>query len=192
MLRIVSGILVAIFIVTPAAAHSLRVFAKVEGRTVAGYGFFVGGGRPQGAMWTATMDDATLFAGRTDEAGGFAFQVPGRVTHDVVVVIDTGEGHVASVRLAPARFGAIGAPAAPSGSAALEAAAPEASAGALRQPPSPDVAALVDAAVARQVAPLLERLEAMDARMRFTDIVSGLFLILGLAGAGLWALGGRR
>ena len=36
---------------------------------------------------------------------------------------------------------------------------------------------------------LLERIEAMDSRLRYTDMMSGLFLIAGLAGMVLWALG---
>ncbi len=55
-----------------------------------------------------------------------------------------------------------------------------------------ETADLVSAAVQRQVEPLLERIEQMDARMRFTDIISGIFLIVGLAGMGLWARGLKR
>ena len=54
------------------------------------------------------------------------------------------------------------------------------------------VAALVEAAVQRQVEPLLERIEQMDDRLRFTDILSGIFLIIGLVGIGLWARARRR
>ena len=60
-----------------------------------------------------------------------------------------------------------------------------------------ETAALIEAAVQHQVAPLLERIEAMDDRLRLTDVMSGIFLIVGLAGIGLWARsrgqgGGRR
>ncbi|WP_246161855.1 hypothetical protein [Segnochrobactrum spirostomi] len=50
----------------------------------------------------------------------------------------------------------------------------------------------MDAAVQRQIEPLMEQIEAMDSRLRFTDVISGLFLILGLAGMGLWANGRRK
>ena len=56
-------------------------------------------------------------------------------------------------------------------------------------PASEETALLVEAAVQRQVEPLLERIEAMDSRLRYTDMMSGLFLIAGLAGMVLWALG---
>jgi nickel transport protein len=32
----------------------------------------------------------------------------------------------------------------------------------------------------------------MDDRLRFTDVMSGIFLIVGLAGIALWARGRRR
>ena len=56
-------------------------------------------------------------------------------------------------------------------------------------PEATQLAALVESAVQRQVEPLLERIEQMDNRLRFTDIMSGIFLIIGLAGIGLWARG---
>ncbi len=55
------------------------------------------------------------------------------------------------------------------------------------------LAALVAEAVQREIAPLEERLEALDSRLRFVNILSGVFLIIGLAGIGLWARArGRR
>lgn len=166
----------------PADAHALRVFAKVEGGDVAGYGFFVGGGRPQGAAWRARMGEETIAEGRTDSDGGFRFAVPVPVTAEIVVTIDTGEGHLARTSLAPERFGGI---AAPAPEAAPVAQAPVAPAGGAA------TRAEVEAAVAAQVAPLLERIEAMDARMRLTDLVAGIAFIIGLAGVALWARGRR-
>lgn len=165
----------------PAVAHALRVFAKVEDGAVAGYGFFVGGGRPQGVAWRARMGEATIAEGKTDSDGGFRFAVPVPVTAEIVVTVDTGEGHMARTSLAPERFGGIAAP--------MPEAAPEAA------PVAPGGGAAtraeVEAAVAAQVAPLLERIEAMDARMRLTDLVAGIAFIIGLAGVALWARGRR-
>lgn len=220
-LLLVSPALVSLALVSPVAAHSLRVFARVEGAGVAGYGFFVGGGRPHGALWRARMGETVLATGETDAEGAFAFAVPRPVTDAVTVTLDTREGHVATATLAAARFGAHAAPAAPTAPAASAASAPAAApppapdiaaptaptapaasaangpisgaaAPPIPSPSAPEVAALVEAAVAREVAPLLERIEAMDARLRFADILSGVFLILGLAGMGLWATGRRR
>ena len=43
-----------------------------------------------------------------------------------------------------------------------------------------------------ELKPLMEQIDRMESRLRFTDMVSGVFLILGLAGMGLWARGRRR
>lgn len=45
----------------------------------------------------------------------------------------------------------------------------------------------IEEAVARQIAPLMARIEEMDARLRLADVISGLCLIFGLAGVALWA-----
>ena len=174
--------IIALFLIVfagPATAHGLRLFARVEGQAVSGYAFFVGGGRPSGIAWSARIGEKALAAGQTDEQGAFAFTVPEPVAAAVTISIDTGDGHVAALALAPARFGgaaAASAPAAPaSGASAEEAGTPD-----------------IEAAIARQVAPLFERIEAMDSRLRMTDILSGLFLIIGLAGMALWARSKRR
>ncbi len=181
-------LLLALLLAGPAAAHSLRLFAKVEGREVSGYGFFVGGGRPRGADWSARMAGLPLAQGQTDAEGGFRFELPEAVTGDVVIALDTGEGHMARVTLPPERFGGAPVPAGAiplrAGGPALPAAEEPLSAQALR--------AIVSQAVEAEVTPLRERIERMDARMRVTDIVSGLFLILGGAGIALWARGRRR
>jgi nickel transport protein len=54
------------------------------------------------------------------------------------------------------------------------------------------VEAQVDRAVARQVQPLLEAYDQAEARVRFNDVMGGIGMIVGLAGAGLWALSRRR
>jgi len=176
--------IIALFLIVfagPATAHGLRLFARVEGQAVSGYAFFVGGGRPSGIAWSARIGEKALAAGQTDEQGAFAFIVPEPVAAAVTISIDTGDGHVAALALAPARFGGAAAasamaPAAPaSGASAEEAGTPA-----------------IEAAIARQVAPLFERIEAMDSRLRMTDILSGLFLIIGLAGMALWARSKRR
>ncbi|MDV7145763.1 cobalamin biosynthesis protein CbiL [Tropicimonas sp. TH_r6] len=170
----------------PSAAHSLRVFATVEAGQVVGYGFFVGGGRPQHAAWTASLSGHAVADGTTDAEGAFSFAAPSPVDAPLTVTINSGEGHVASRDLGPDRFGAA------------EGATVTAHRAAIATPPddstpepsdiSPD---MIRAAVAREIAPLLERIEQMDARMRLTDILSGLCLIFGIAGIALWARGRR-
>ncbi|WP_346914154.1 cobalamin biosynthesis protein CbiL [uncultured Roseibium sp.] len=174
----------------PAEAHKLKVFAAVEGDTVAGYAFFIGGGRAMGTPWTAKDVEGTVIAeGKTDDEGRYRFAPKQPVSSDIIVTVNTQEGHIASAVIPPSRFGgnaAAGtAAAAPTAASAVPA---DSSSHGTSQPVSDQrIAALVESAVQRQVEPLLERIEQMDDRLRFTDILSGIFLIIGLAGIGLWA-----
>lgn len=202
--RCLAALGIVLMLAAPALAHSLRVFVTAEGQVVRGYGFFVGGGRPDGAPWRAEAGDVTLATGTTDGYGAFGFVLPGPVGDDIVVTIDPGDGHAARATLAVDRIGgAVALPAPTAGERATIATVPTA---ALRALDTPDtdaiadavaaavtasVAATVDAAVARQVEPLLIRVEDMDARMRLTDLVSGGMAIFGLAGIALW-LRGRK
>ena len=49
-----------------------------------------------------------------------------------------------------------------------------------------------DGAVLAAIGRLEGRIAEMEARLRFTDMLSGVFLILGLAGMALWAKGRRK
>ncbi len=182
MTRLALSIVVSLLSIQPALAHKLKVFATIEGEAVTGYAFFIGGGRARGAKWNAVEgDDTPLGEGRTDAEGRFILVPPQPVTADIRVTIDTEEGHIASATLPVTRFGGVAAE--PSEAETPTVAKKEAA------PASEETALLVEAAVQRQVEPLLERIEAMDSRLRYTDMMSGLFLIAGLAGMVLWALG---
>lgn len=172
----------------PALAHSLRVFITTEGQMVRGYGFFVGGGRPNGAAWRAEAGDMTLAKGTTDSDGAFGFVLPGPVAGEITVTVDPGDGHAASATLAADRTGSAAARPTP---------LPDGGVSVLAGPADPapttaEIEAAVEAAVARQVEPLRVRLEEMDARLRLTDLVSGGLAIFGLAGIGLWLRGRGR
>lgn len=183
MIRLLLPLLLALAFAGPAQAHKLKVFATVEGGEVAGYAFFIGGGRAAGAVWTAKDPAGTALAsGATDGEGRFAFPVP-QPAVEATVTVDTREGHIAAATLPASRFGGGAAGTAPppvDGPVPTVDAQDEAR-----------VAALVEAAVQRQVTPLMERVEQMDDRLRLADVMSGIFLILGLAGMALWAKGRR-
>ncbi|MFA5663383.1 hypothetical protein [Castellaniella sp.] len=200
--RVMALLLIAL-LAGPVNAHSLRLFARVDGAQVSGYAFFIGGGRPSNVGWVAKMDGVAVAEGHTDDEGHYQFTVPSRVTGDVVITVDTQEGHVATTRLPPTRFADLSGADAPQGGASGGTArGPDASQGAaplpgdaragMRAPLDAADRQLVEEAVERQVGPLLERIEAMDARMRLTDTMSGIFLIIGLAGIGLWARSRKR
>ena len=168
-----------------AFAHKLKVFATVEAGTISGYGFFVGGGRPQGS--TAVIKDAAgreVYRGATDSEGRFSWTPAAPSTFTVIV--DTREGHVAEAVLAAERFG--GAEPTPADARRSDAGATKMATAAAGDA---ETERRIEAAVARQVRPLLERIEALDARLRLADIVSGVGMILGLAGMGLWAVARR-
>ena len=181
MIRLLLPLLLALAFAGPAQAHKLKVFATVEGGEVTGYAFFIGGGRAAGAVWTAKDPAGTALAsGTTDGEGRFAFPVP-QPPVDATVTVDTREGHVAAAILPASRFGGAAAPLPP-----VDGPAP-----AVEAEGEARLAALVEAAVQRQVTPLMERIEQMDDRLRLADVMSGIFLILGLAGMALWAKGQR-
>lgn len=189
MKRLAAAFLVLLAVASPAAAHKLKVFATVEGRSVHGYAFFIGGGRPEGSAWVAkNIAGQPIAEGTTDGEGRFAFALPASLATDLTITVDTHEAHIASTALAASRFTEV-APEAPASSPATATPIMPERADA---PDEKQLAALVSAAVQKEVEPLLERLEMMDSRLRFTDILSGVFLIIGLVGIGLWVRGRRR
>ncbi|TLP46106.1 cobalamin biosynthesis protein CbiL [Cohaesibacter sp. CAU 1516] len=182
LVRLICLLLMCLGASAPAIAHSLKLFATVEGDVVRGYGFFVGGGRPQNVRWSARMEGKIVAEGMTDDQGAFRFPVPHTVTAPLTVTINSGDGHVSSRALKAERFGAEGIPSHVPQSfphpAPQEAAASGTGNGLTE--------AQIRTAVAREITPLLERIEEMDARVRLADIIAGICLIFGLAGLTLW------
>jgi len=160
----------------PAAAHKLKVFARVEAGEIVGSAYFVGGARAAGAM-VRVLDSAGVELARLtpDEQGRFRYRPtqPG----DYLIEADSGDGHLARWTLAAAELGPGPAPPAAVASDATVAPAPSADS---------RLAALVEDAVARQVAPLREQLLAYEDKVRLHDVLGGIGYILGLAGLALW------
>lgn len=185
MIRLVLTLFLLVGPALPAEAHKLKVFATVEGDAIIGYAFFIGGGRAQGVVWVARMGSDTLAKGRTDAGGGFLLPVPPTVTADITVTVDTQEGHLATATLPAARFGAGTLPAT-SATVAPQTKAPGLDGAAL--------ARLVEGGVPRRIAPFEARIAEMaemEDRLRLVDVIAGLMVIAGLAGAGLWLRRGR-
>lgn len=181
----------------PAEAHRLKVFATVEDGAVAGYAFFVGGGRPADVVYV--VRDAAgreRHRGRTDKAGNFRWTP--ETAADLVVAVDSGDGHAAEARLDANLFAAAIAatsapPTASTPPAAPAGAAPAPAAGRL-DPADLDrrIEAAVDRAVERRTRPLLEAYSQAEARVRFNDVMGGIGMIVGLIGAALWGASRRR
>jgi nickel transport protein len=171
----------------PAAAHKLKVFARVEAGEIVGSAYFVGGARAAGALVRILDPAGTELARLTpDEQGRFRY----RPTHpgDYQVEADSGDGHVARWTLNAGEFGSGPAPPAAAAPTPQSTSRPAASV-------DPALAALVEEAVARQIAPLREQLLAYEDKVRLHDVLGGLGYILGLAGLALWwrsRTGGNR
>lgn len=187
LVRLICLSMLCLGVCTPAFAHSLKLFATVEGDVVRGYGFFVGGGRPRGVDWTAKMDGKGVASGKTDDEGAFRFPVPATISGPLTVKINSGDGHVASKTLAADRFGTALTPNHQPKTAKDATAGPVAG----KSAPKTIVTGLTEAqlrsVVAHEITPLLERIEEMDARVRLADVIAGICLIFGLAGITMWA-----
>jgi nickel transport protein len=198
--RLIAITFALLALANPAMAHRLKLFLTVEGATVSGYAFFVGGGRPQGvAVIVKDGANTEVFRGTTNEAGAFAWTAPRAA--DYTLSIDTGDGHMVEEKIAVARFAGIPA-ATPPAPASTPPSSPSPSAAAA-DPASPactpdpaTLSALVEAAteraLARHLRPLIEAQTAAESRLRVADIVGGVGMIIGLAGAWMWALARRR
>lgn len=175
---------------SPANAHKLKVFATVKGDHIAGYAFFIGGGRAQDTPWIAKDASGTVLAkGTTDQKGAYDFAPPQPVQSDITITVNTQEGHIASALIPAARMGGTNfrrTQASLQVNALQTSPTRQSRSSSPRALPASELDPMIEAAVQRQVEPLLERIEQMDSHMRFTDIISGIFLIIGLAGIGLW------
>lgn len=171
--RLAAALAAFLLLALPAEAHRLKLFAQVTGGTIAGYGFYIGGGRPQGAdLVIATPDGKELSRLKTGDDGGFSFTPPAPGRYHLTLV--AGDGHFADLDISTDGM-PVSAPAAADASPA----------NALPADLDARIAQSVDAAVARQIRPLLEAYDAAEGRVRFNDLVGGVGWIAGMAG--LWA-----
>lgn len=193
-------ILLTMSLAATAEAHRLKLFATVDDGVVHGYAFFVGGGRPSEAnLVIRNAAGVELYRGQTDAEGAFRFKPAAAA--ELLLAVDAGDGHVADTKIAANRFppsmslAVLGSaqaanPTSPPGVNAAVAALPG------QTPSQAELSALidrsVDAAVARQIGPLLEAYAQADGRARFNDVVSGILAIIGLAGLLVWGNTRRR
>lgn len=181
-----------------AQAHRLKMFATVEAGEISGYAFFIGGGRPEGVDFVVKdAAGAEVFRGKTDERGNFRWRPPSPA--DYTVTVDAGDGHWIEGGITADRLGAVAA--APAVATPAEP-PPAASGGTTAAPACPAsldpaviaaiVEARVDASVARQLRPFIEAYDQAEGRVRLNDVMGGVGMIVGLAGAGVWATSRRR
>lgn len=195
------ALLLVAVLATPALAHKIKVFATTEGTAITGYVYFPGGSRPAGAPVTVTAPDGSVLGTMTTDAeGGFRFEATRRIDH--IVTVDTGDGHRGSFLVKaeqlPRALAGDGEPAPGAiagGFSAGAATAGGATAPAVAVGATFDPALLEDViarAVAREVNPLREQLEAYEEKVRMHDILGGLGWIAGLTGIAFFVLARRR
>lgn len=190
--------LAGILCVSPAMAHKLKVFASAVGNRIEGSAYFVGGSPAAGATILVQDSAGSLLAHLSPAKDGtFSYQALAPIAH--VLVARSDDGHEASWRigadeLAPA-FAPTGAPgqetapppqpADPSEPTVVQPSVPAhcTDAGANLDP---RMTAAIEQAVARQVRPLREQLNAAQDEIRLHDILGGIGYILGLTGIALW------
>lgn len=210
--RVAVALAVLLAFAGAAEAHRLKMFVTAEDGEISGYAFFIGGGRPEGVAFVVKdAAGAEVFRGKTDDQGNFRWRPT--VAADYAITVDAGDGHWVAGAIAPDRLAAVAA-AAPAPTSA-EPSSPPATAApistvapvAATVPPSPTLAcpapidpavlakiveAQVDKSVARQLRPMIEAYDQAEGRVRLNDVMGGVGMIVGLAGAGLWATSRRR
>jgi nickel transport protein len=172
--------LLGLLVSLPLSAHKLKVFASAEGERIIGRAYFVGGAGASGAVIRIIDAEGRERARlEPDQEGNFDYQVERPMTYRVVA--DSLDGHQASWTLRAEEFS----PAAPAGEEmpANEATLPGPDS---TTAPNPSQITQVEQAVARQVRPLREALQAHEERVRMRDILGGIGYIIGLAGLALW------
>jgi nickel transport protein len=174
----------------PTFAHKLKVFATAIGATVEGRAYFVGGGAA-GDVPVTINDSTGAVAGTTKtHAPDGTFSLPLPYLDDFTITADAQDGHVAKFALTAARLSKnlpvvphlIVAGASPTPDRPAAAAAPQ-------KPSSADIDA-IEQAVARQIAPLADQIDTMQATVGFRDVLGGIGFVLGIFG--LWSLLARR
>ena len=174
---------------TEALAHRVNLFAWVEGGTVLTESKFSGGAKARGARMTAT-DKATgalIASGTTDGEGAWSFALTDearKAAHDIVIVIDAGEGHrnewtVPAGDFAPSSAGES--PVREAASAAQPAAT--ASGEAAASLTEAQIEAAVSRALDARLAPVMRALaENASQGPKLSEIVGGIGWLVGLFG----------
>lgn len=195
MARVAAGMVViaAMLLAPPAFAHKLKVFATAVGAQVDGSVYFVGSGPAPGARISIeTADGQPVETLQADTDGNFSFIAISHTDH--LIKADTGDGHSAQITIAaedlPASLPSpTGSPAsAASLTLVPSAAAAPAAPAVVATPPASGstIEDLVAKAVAQQIRPLREEINAYEDQVRLRDIAGGIGYIVGLAGLTLW------
>ena len=165
-----------------ARAHSVRVWAAIEGEQVKVWGYF-GGGSAQGAQIIVTDPGGTTVAEGVTNAEGLFFFKPARKT-DLLIKIDAGMGHCAEYTL---------------GADELEgldmAATPVEGAEANQTPSASKESVAILKKMNTRLASMEKKLNELlqpDEGAQWQDIIAGIGYILGLTGITMYFMGRAR
>jgi nickel transport protein len=174
-------------------AHTIHLFATVEGSTITGRAYFPSGPAKDVPVRAYDLQGALLGETRTDDAGAFTLPVQKHCDHKLVV--ETEDGHRAEFAVSAGELtGESSAPAEATASPARADAAPQppqTSATPTAVPTQDELRALVEEAVQKELAPLRQQLAESEARVRLRDVLGGIGYIAGIAGFYLLLRGGR-
>lgn len=176
----------------PALAHKLKVFAQTEGDWIRGRAYFVGGAGAGGASVEIQDSTGRVLAELTPAAdGSFAYRALAPVEHRLIA--RTADGHHTQWTIAGEALSGDAVPLMSSNMPSAPPAASSAPAATVSANPSADPRAVdqaligaIEQALVRQTHPLAERLNALEERIRFQDVLGGIGYILGLTGLALW------
>jgi nickel transport protein len=160
-----------------ATAHTLRLFAAVEGGDVTGLAFFADGARARDVPVVLQVAGTVVAEVRTDAEGRFRFVAPDPVAARIEAT--TADGHRTTWDVPASAWGVAVVPdraEAPTAAAPTTAAEPV---------PAQDLAAMearIEAAIARQVDRLREDLALAESRRRVADVVGGVGYLFGVTG----------
>lgn len=202
-------------------AHKIYLHAEAVGQKVQGRAYFRGGAPAQETKVEVFLPDGRkLLETKTDANGEFSFQAPARC--DYRVVVDTGDGHGAEYTLpgadlpeslpplekaqlpsdkkgqSPPKETSVLPPDKPSPGppeqklALGSKSAPSAPAKGATPGSPAEWQQAIEEAVHRQIQPLARKIEQMEDRIRWSDVLGGIGYILGLTGMGFYLLGMRR
>jgi len=175
--RIVVCLVLGLAVALPAFAHRMRVFTAVEGDEISGQAHYVPSGSPsEGTVRVMGPDGEVLHEDALAEAGTFRFPIPAH--DDLVITVNTPDGHAASSRISadalPADEGE------PDVAEPANAAATEEGTAAAADPDA--VAAAVEQAIAPHINALRADLDEQAHQTRLRDIVGGIGYIAGILG----------
>jgi nickel transport protein len=188
---ILTAAILLVFGGSSAQAHKLKVFATAVGNDVSGYAYFSPGGRAQEVAVTVTLPDGDVVQHlTTDDQGEFHFSASQRATHTILV--DAGDGHEATYHVPADELGGSLMATAAADPAASEAAVASPSGGGPSAIADTQLATVIDQAVARQLRPLREQIDAWQEKIWLHDVLGGLGYIIGIGGLVYGLTGNRR